>query len=308
MELILISVIAIFGVLLLASISGLFSERSGVINIGIEGMMTSGALVYGITGIYMQELGNGTQIIAILLGGATGMVLSMLHAFVAISLRGNQVISGTALNMLTSGLALYLIFTLKLGPRNGSITLDTYETIGFASQGTWAQISVLIIPIVLLGVGAWALLKYSKWGLRVRTVGENPIAAESVGIDVIKVRYQALAISGLFAGMAGAMYVQMPFIGNAFSGSVGGYGFLALGILIFGQWKVNYVAIAALIFASFTSVATYGQGLGWSWAVAIPSELLKALPFVISITIMVFTSKSTAAPKSLGVPYSRKKA
>lgn len=307
MQLVFISLVAILGVLILASLSGLFSERSGVVNVGIEGMMTTGALVYAMTGIFMQESGNGSQVLAIILGGLAGMVLSMLHAFVAVSLRGNQVISGTALNMLTSGISLFLIFSLKLGPRNGAMTLDTYKTIGFASSGMWSQISILIIPILLIAIGAWALLKYTKWGLRVRTVGENPIAAESVGINVIKTRYQALLLSGLLAGMGGAMYVQLPFIGNSFTGSVGGYGFLALGILIFGQWKVNYTFIAALLFATFTSMATYGKDNGWGWAEAIPREFLQAAPYILSIAIMIFTAKTTSSPKALGVPYFKKK-
>lgn len=308
MDLIISSSISIAIVLMLASLSGLFSERSGVINIGIEGMMSIGALTYSIMGFYLQGSGNATQIPAMLLAGVVGIVIAMLHGFVCISLKGNQVISGTAINMLVSGICLFLINSLKLGPRSGAIAIAKYKMIGFASSGVWSQISVFLIPVILIVIFAYIVLTRSKWGLRVRSVGENPTAAESVGINVIKVRYQALLVSGILAGLAGALYVQLPFISNAFTGSVGGYGFLALGILIFGQWRVKFTSIAAIAFASLTAIATYGQGLGWAWAVAIPAEVMKMMPFLLSILIMVFTAKRSASPKALGVPYSKSKA
>ena len=305
MDLIVQSTIAIGIVLLLSALAGLFSERSGVINIGIEGMMGIGALSYSIMGFYMQGSGNGTQVPAMLIAGIAGGIIAILHGFVCISLKGNQVISGTAINMLVSGLCLFLINSLKLGPRSGSIAIEKYHTFGFASEGFWSQVSIFMIPVILIMIIAYFVLKRSKWGLRVRSVGENPTAAESVGINVIKIRYQAVFVSGILAGLGGALYVQMPFIGNVFGGSVGGYGFLALGILIFGQWKIHWTSFAAVTFALLTAIATYGRGIGWDWAISIPPEFMKALPFVLSILIMVFTSKRSAAPRALGIPYQK---
>ena len=303
MDLFISTTIGLMITLGLAALGGLFSERSGVINIGIEGMMTAGALIWAISGVVMKNIGNDSQILAFVLSACFGMVLSMLHAFVSVTLRGNQIISGTAINMLISGMALFIINAYQIGERKSSIT-SGYQIIGFTSSGLGSQISVLIIPIIAIFIGAWWMLRKSTWGLKLRTVGENPIAAEAVGVNVITKRYQALAIAGALAGISGGFFVQ--YLSGTFFGGVQGYGFLALGILIFGQWKVKYVGLATIIFSSLSVFALIGKTqFNISWLNNIPSELLQTLPFIGSIAIMIISAKKMSSPQALGKPYKK---
>lgn len=287
----------------LASLGGLFSEKSGIINIGIEGMMTSGALMWALSGTIFKNMGQNGQIMSFILAGAMGSAIALLHAFVSITLRGNQIISGTAINMLSAGISLYVINAFKIGERPGQI-VSGYQILGFKSEGIWSQISVLFIVVLLIFGFAWWVLKHSIWGLKLRTVGENPVAAEAVGINVIKIRYQALIVSGFLAGMAGGFFVQ--YLSGTFYGGVQGYGFLALGILIFGQWKVHYVGIATIIFSTLTVFALIGQTqFSIDWLNKVPSDFLKTIPFISSIGIMIITAKSMSNPQALGKPYKR---
>ena len=287
----------------LAALGGLFSERSGIINIGIEGMMTAGALIWTLSGVYMKDISNNMQIISFLLAAFLGMVLAMLHGLVSITLRGNQIISGTAINMLILGISLFIISGSDIGGRPGQI-VSSYRIIGFASTGLWSQVSVLSIGVIVIFICAYWLLRKSSWGLKLRTVGENPTAAEAVGINVIAKRYQALAFSGTLAGVGGGFFAQ--YLGGTFFGSVQGYGFLALGILIFGQWKVKYVGLATILFSSLSVFALVGQTqFKIEWLQQVPSQLLQTLPFVGSLTIMIVSSKTMAIPQALGRPYKK---
>lgn len=303
MELFVTTTIGLIVTLGLAALGGLFSERSGIINIGIEGIMSAGALIWAISGVLMKNAGNNSQIISFILAGIFGAVLAMLHGFVSITLRGNQIISGTAINLLISGVALFIINTYQIGPRPGQVA-SGYTIMGFTNNGIGSNISILIIPSLTIFIGAWWLLKKTAWGLRLRTVGENPTAAEAVGINVISKRYQALAISGTLAGLGGGFFVQ--YLGGTFYGGVQGYGFLALGILIFGQWKVRYVGLATILFSLLTVFALVGQTqFKIGWLNKIPKEFLQTLPFVFSIVIMIASSKTMASPQALGKPYKK---
>lgn len=299
MQIIITTTITIFMILSLASLGGVFSERAGVINIAIEGMMIAGALAYAISGAYLSKSGNGMQFLSLVIAMGVGMFIALLHAFVCVTLKGDQVISGIAINMLLGGFALYAINGLHIGEYVGSIS-SGYIDINFAKTGFWSHVSVMILVVIGLLIIGYLLLAKTKWGSKVRAVGENPHAVAALGMNVQRIRYQSIAVAGAFAGAGGAMFIVMT---KTFSGGVNGYGFVALAIMIFGQWKVKWVTAGAIIFAVLNALALQAPFINLGFISNIPKELLNTIPFVVSIIILMLTSKKTRAPKALGVVY-----
>ncbi|MBE4704322.1 ABC transporter permease [Spiroplasma platyhelix] len=292
----------IFVVLIFGALAGLISERSGVTNIGIEGMMTIGALIFAVFAKGVgASWGNWSQIIALLCAGLVGVLFASLHAFAAVTLKADQIISGVAINILAAAIALFVV---QLPGNNGFIAFNTIYTLPKIGSGEFFNIYLLIavVTIVIIGLA----LKYTKWGLRHIATGENPNAADAAGINVIKRRYAAVLLSGFLAAMAGAVFTM--YASGTFRAVVNGNGFLAIAILIFGQWRVPLITIGAALFAIVETTGariSYQTGVS-SWVVT-NKELFNTLPFVISLLVLVFTSKWSKAPKALGVPFNKSK-
>lgn len=292
----------IFVVLIFGALAGLISERSGVTNIGIEGMMTIGALIFALFARGVgSSWGNWSQIIALLIAGLVGVLFAVLHAFAAITLKSDQIISGVAINILAAAIALFVV---QLPAYNGFIAFNTIYTLPKIGSSEFFNIYLLIAVILIIVVGL--ALKYTKWGLRHIATGENPNAADAAGIDVIKKRYAAVLLSGCLAAMAGAVFTM--YASGTFRAVVNGNGFLAIAILIFGQWRVPLISLGAALFAIVETTGariSYQQGVS-SWVVT-NKEFFNTLPFIMSLLVLVFTSKWSKAPKALGVPFNKAK-
>lgn len=292
----------IFVVLVFGALSGLISERAGVTNIAIEGLMTMGALIFAVFAKNVgSSWGNWSQIIALLCAGLVGVLFAGLHAFASVTLKADQIISGVAINILAAAIALFVV---QLPGNNGFIAFNTIYQLPKIGSSEFFNIYLLIAIIVIVVVGL--ALKYTKWGLRHVATGENPNAADAAGINVIKRRYSAVLLSGFLAAMAGAVFTM--YASGTFRAVVNGNGFLALAILIFGQWRVPLVTVGAVLFAIVTTTGariSYQTGVS-AWVVT-NKELFNTLPFVMSLLVLVFTSKWSKAPKALGVPFNKSK-
>ena len=292
--------------LLITSLGGLFSERSGVVNIGLEGLMVMGFFAAALT---VQNLENILPLGAIPLGllaaAFAGMLFSLLHAFASVNLNADQIISGTAINMMATAITVYLARTLtgsgNIRIRDGILRQDIpgladLPGIGplLFTQTYWTTWVVLL----LLGI-SWFLLYKTSFGLRLRACGEHPSSAASAGINVYRMRYMGVMISGAFAGLGGGI-ILVTYSGE-FNGTVAGLGFLALAALIFGQWKPLGVLGATLFFGFATTVANVSQVI--PQLAVIPPLLLKSFPYVVTLIALVLFSKTSQAPKAAGQPY-----
>ncbi|WP_381414879.1 ABC transporter permease [Spiroplasma endosymbiont of Anurida maritima] len=285
------SAVFIFGAL-----SGYMAERAGVVNIGIEGMMIIGAITFSIFGLYTRETtSNNMQFFAVLISGFAAMVFSVLYAWAAIKFKSQQIVSGVAINMVATAIGLFLVKLPSLTPNgSGAGIPSNYRAITFggdAALNWYFLIGVILVLVIYL----W--IKFTKSGLRYSSVGDNPNASDSAGINVIKTRYVAVLISGFLAGIAGAIYVNAT--SYSFNGGVQGFGFISIAILIFGQWKPLFVGAASIIFGTL-------RGLAFTRAIAgVPSEILNMTPFLISLGILVATSKFSKVPKASGIPFNK---
>lgn len=296
--------------LMITALGGLFSERSGVVNIGLEGLMVMGGFASAFTIVSLQPvLGEGAVWIGILVGVLVSTLFSLLHAVASISLNANQVISGTAINMIAGALTIFLARKMT-GSGNIQITsglprldvpfLADIPLIGpllfnEAYASTW-----LVLGLVALG--AWLLYR-TPFGLRLRACGEHPQAADSAGIRVKQMRYVAVMISGALAGLGGAIILCT--YSSQFNGSVGGMGFLALAALIFGQWKPAGVVFSTLFFGFAATMANVSQ-ITPAFS-AIPPILLKIFPFVATLVVLAIFSKRSQAPRAAGEPFDQGK-
>ncbi|NLY90892.1 MAG: ABC transporter permease [Firmicutes bacterium] len=296
--------------LLITALGGLYSERSGVVNIGLEGLMIVGFFTSAFVISRLESMLPGTAIwLGLLLAMIAGALFSLLHAFACVTLNANQVISGTAINMLAGALTVYLarhmtgsgnILIMNGLIRRNIPVLSQIPIIGrlFFTQTyatTWVVLAILLV--------SWFLLYKTPFGLRLRACGEHPQAADAAGINVYRMRYIAVLISGACAGLGGAV-ILVTYSGE-FNGSVAGLGFLALAALIFGQWKPLGILGATFFFGLASTIANVSQAIP---ALAkIPGILLKNFPYIVTLLVLVFFSKSTQAPRAAGEPYDKGK-
>ncbi len=276
--------------LVLAALGGLVCERSGVVNIALEGLMVVGAF-FAIFG----SVTFGHWIFGVLLAVLLGAAFSMLHAVPAITYRADQIISGTALILIAAGLINFLNLTVMAD--KGS--LSNVSRIPTVQLGALGEISLLIPATGLLVAAVWFVLFRTPWGLHLRAVGEHPKAADTVGINVFKIRYMAVAISGAFAGLAGA-YLSFN-TGNYSEGMVGGKGFIALAAVIFGKWNPTGAMYASLLFG-------FSQALGdamQSAKLPIAPELVTSLPYVITLVALAGFIGKSIPPAAVGKPYAK---
>ncbi len=280
----------------LASIAGMISERAGVVNVGIEGFMIIGGLVTALVGAdCYSSMGNISQILALLGAACAGATISLLHAFASIKLKADQIISGTAINLLAQGIGLYVATTGK------TYIYAEYTPISFESKNFltfYFLIAILITSITGL------YFTFTKTGMRHISAGENPNALDAAGVNVIKYRYVAVIVSGAIASVAGGIFT-ITVKGSFFYGTADGYGFLALAIMIVGQWRVKYIALGASLFSLFFTISKliplYG-GIKDTYR-----DLFLVLPFVLSLLTMIVLSKWSKVPKAIGKPFEKSK-
>lgn len=297
--------------LLVVALGGMFSERSGVVNIALEGIMTMGAftgiLFLNLTGGAMS--GQGQLMLAVIIAMATGAVFSLFHAYAAINMKADQTISGTALNLFAPAFAIFV-----------ARVIQGVQQIQFANTFRIAKVPLLgDIPVIgdllfkntyittylgfLILAGAAFVLYKTRFGLRLRACGEHPQAADAAGINVYRMQYAGVIISGALAGLGGLVFV-VPTSTN-FNATVSGYGFLALAVLIFGQWKPVKILWASLFFGLMKAVAAAYSGIPFLAGMGIPSYLYKMIPYIATLIVLIFTSKNSQAPRASGIPYDK---
>lgn len=319
-----ISLTVLFAVpLLLVALGGMFSEHSGVINIALEGMMIIGALFACFTLQAFDQSGFGpahpqlAMLVAILVAGLTGMIFSFFLGFAAINLKADQTIGGTALNQFAPAFAVVMTWAIQ-GQGLTTIAIPSWvritrETFGLApveGPSFWNNLIFkyfyLTTPIaVILFIVAYIVMYKTRFGLRLRACGEHPQAADSVGINVYRMRYAGVLISGVLGGLGGIVYIIAGVSEWKFENGVAGFGFLALAVMIFGQWKPTRIALAALLFGFFRALGNVYSGFDLLSNLNLPSSVYNMLPYVISLVVLAFTSQKSRAPKAEGIPYDK---
>ena len=305
--------------LLIVALGGMFSERAGIVNIALEGKMLIGAFV-GIffinrvqnSGIPLD--GQWLLLVALLIAATTGAIVALFHAYASISLNANQIISGVAINMFAPAFAIYVarfygdtqqvvfnqVFNIEAVPILSNIPILGPLFFRGAFLTTYIGIGILILS-------AFIMYK-TKFGLRLRSCGEHPQAADSVGINVFKVRYAGVIISGFLAGLGGLALIITT--SSVFNATVSGYGFLALAVLIFGSWRPGRILLAALFFGllqSITSnlIAQHSGMPSFLLNLEIPPQFYRMLPYIATLIVLAFSSKKSQAPKAAGTPYDK---
>ena len=302
--LIIVSSFAYATPIIFAGIGGLYSEKSGVVNVGLEGMMVVGAFVGALVIYFLGPvLGAPMMIIATLVFAAiAGGIFALLHAVASVTFRANQVISGTALNMLALAMTSFLTKSIFNGsPETPGSKIAYTMTIPIAGYNLNFTF-ILVVAVVI--ITAFVLNK-TKLGLRIRAVGENPSAVDTAGISVYKLRYFAVVLSGALASIGGAIVV-LTFVGGKFQATtISGLGFLGLAALVFGKWKPWGVFSAALFFGFLQSFANTAASYFPEITAVLPNYALRILPYLFTIIALVLFSRSAVSPKASGTPYDK---
>ena len=297
-------------VLLLVALGGCFSERSGVINIGLEGIMVMGALGGA---LMMKFLPAGTSafvvvLLTVLASILLGMIYSLLLAVAAVNFKADQTLVGTAMNLLGTAAATVFVKAMNTAadPDNVSSTIQYLDgrkaflvNIG-GFEFNWCMLLAVIALVI-----AYVVLYKTRFGLRLCACGEHPQAADSVGINVYRMRYAGVLISGVLGGLGGIVYIIAGVSEWKFENGVAGFGFLALAVMIFGQWKPTRIALAALLFGFFRALGNVYSGFDLLSNLNLPSSVYNMLPYVISLVVLAFTSQKSRAPKAEGIPYDK---
>lgn len=297
--------------LMIVALGGMFSERSGIVNIALEGIMIMGAftsiLFLNLTG---GKLSGQVQLfIAIVISMITGAVFSLTHAYAAINMKADQTISGTALNMFAPAFAIFVARVIQ-GVQQIQFT-NSFRIESVPVLGKIPVIGPLLFQntyiTTYLGIGilvASTLVLYkTRFGLRLRACGEHPQAADAAGINVYRMQYAGVMISGALGGLGGLVFV-VPTSTN-FNADVAGYGFLAIAVLIFGQWKPIKILGASLFFGLMKAIAAAYSGIPFLASLGIPSYLYKMVPYIATMVVLMFTSKNSQAPRASGIPYDK---
>ena len=297
-------------VLLLVALGGCFSEHSGVINIGLEGIMVMGALGGA---LMMKFLPAGTPafvvvLLTVLASILLGMIYSLLLAVAAVNFKADQTLVGTAMNLLGTAAATVFVKAMNTAadPDNVSSTIQYLDgrkaflvNIG-SFEFNWCMLLAVIALVI-----AYVVLYKTRFGLRLCACGEHPQAADSVGINVYRMRYAGVLISGVLGGLGGIVYIIAGVSEWKFENGVAGFGFLALAVMIFGQWKPTRIALAALLFGFFRALGNVYSGFDLLSSLNLPSSVYNMLPYIISLVVLAFTSQKSRAPKAEGIPYDK---
>ena len=326
--------------LMLVALAGVFAERSGIINLALEGIMIFGAFIGVLFVRLVQGLDvftnaykagdwltlQGLELMAMLVAAAMGALFSLLLSFASVHLKADQTIGGTALNLMAPALVLFFVRiianqnTLQMATggaaswfmiKKSTLGIDKNTDLGFLGETFLNKVYLATYICIILFVVLSILLYKTRFGLRLRACGENPQAADSLGINVYKMRYAGTTISGALAGMGGFVYALTTANCTA-NGDVAGFGFLALAVMIFGNWKPLNIAMASLLFglfkciaAAYSTIDLNGDGIFWLAEIGISSHLYRMLPYLVTLVVLAFTSKKSRAPKAEGIPYDK---
>jgi len=326
--------------LMIVALAGVFAERSGIINLALEGIMIFGAFA-GVLFVRVMQSSEavlawkaadnylalqGFELLAMLVAAILGAIFSLLLSFASINLRADQTIGGTALNLMAPALVLFLVRilvnqnTLQMATGDAASWFMLKKTtfgyaktddLGFLGNTLLHKVYLATYVCIIIFVILSILLYKTRFGLRLRSCGENPQAADSLGISVSKMRYSGTTISGALAGMGGFVYALTTANCSA-NGDVAGFGFLALAVMIFGNWKPLNIAGASLLFglfkciaAAYSSLDINGDGIFWLSEIGVSSHFYRLLPYIITLVVLAFTSKRSRAPKAEGIPYEK---
>ncbi|MDD2647216.1 MAG: ABC transporter permease [Eubacteriales bacterium] len=326
--------------LMIVALAGVFAERSGIINLALEGIMIFGAFAGVLFVRLVQQWGifdaarasgdwvtlQGFMLLSMGVAALLGALFSLLLAFAAINLKADQTIGGTALNLMAPALVLFFIRiianqnTLQMATGDSASwfmlkkkMLGVSGNMGFFGETFLNKVYIATYICIIIYIVLAIILYKTRFGLRLRSCGENPQASNSLGINVIKMRYSGVAISGALAGMGGFVYA-MTTANCTSNGDVAGFGFLALAVMIFGNWKPLNIAGAALLFglfkcvaASYSTLDINGDGVYFLKEIGINTNFYRLLPYLITIIVLAFTSKSSRAPKAEGIPFDKGK-
>ncbi|MCL2007575.1 MAG: ABC transporter permease [Treponema sp.] len=282
--------------ILLAALGGLICERAGVVNIALEGLMVIGAMAAATTQVLLENSIALSIPLALIISAALGCLFSLIHAFASITLRADQIISGTGINLLSLGITVF--FCQLLWQSDRSLNFRMGMTIGFGRVHPSAWIAMGLL-------GLFTFLLYKRpWGLRLRAAGEHPQALASAGVDVIKIRYTAVLISGALAGLAGACVVLTQDIQFTVT-TINGKGFIALAAVSFGRWLPLGILGSSLLFGFSSALAVNIVNI--ERLRVLPSEFFSMMPFLITLLTLVIFSGKDYAPKAVGQPYDKGK-
>lgn len=297
-------------VLILVALGGCISEHSGVINLGLEGIMVMGALGGALAMKYMPADSPALVMILVVMicSILIGVLYSLLLAVAAINLNADQTLVGTAMNLLGAAAATVIVKAINTAenPDNVSSAIQYIDAkkaflvkIGSFEFNWFMLVAAIALVIVFV------VLYRTRFGLRLMACGEHPQAADSVGINVYKMRYAGVLISGVLGGLGGIVYITAGVSEWKFENGVAGFGFLALAVMIFGQWKPQRIALAALLFGLFRALSNVYSGFDLLVALNIPGSVYNMLPYIISLLVLAFTSQKSKAPKAEGIPYDK---
>lgn len=297
-------------VLVLVALGGCFSEHSGVINIGLEGIMVIGALGGALMMKYLP-VGLPALVVIILVVLASvvlGMLFSLFLGVAAIKFNADQTLIGTAMNLLGPAIAVVLVRAINTAESVDNVS----STISYrdAKQAFLVNIGkfefnwFMLIAVLVL-VASYVVLYKTRFGLRLCACGEHPQAADSVGINVYKMRYAGVLISGALGGLGGLVYITAGVSEWKFENGVAGFGFLALAVMIFGQWRPTTIGLTAMLFGLFRALSNVYTGFDALVALKLPSTVYNMLPYIISLIVLVFVSGKSRAPKAEGIPYDK---
>ena len=296
-------------VLLLVALGGCISEHSGIINLGLEGIMVIGALGGALV---MRSLATSSALVmvlaAMIVAVLSGMLYSCLLGVAAIHFKADQTLVGTAMNLLATAAATVLVKAINTAanPDNHSSEIEYVNARKmFIVNINGFEFNWFIPIAIVLLILAYVILYKTRFGLRLMACGEHPQAADSVGINVFKMRWAGVLISGALGGLGGLCYILAGVSIWKFENGVAGFGFLALAVMIFGQWKPTRIAVAALIFGLFRALSNTYTGFPFLVSLNLPGNVYNMMPYIVCLIVLAFTSKASRAPKAEGIPYDK---
>ncbi|MHA0273010.1 ABC transporter permease [Mycoplasma sp. 48589B] len=319
METIIVFAVFFFCVLMLGTISGIFSERAGIVNIAINGFIIFGAIMYLVGSVIVSDIifdpndpdslskSPYWQIPLTIISVLMTMLFSLLFGFATIKLKADQTISGFAINVFAAGIASILILVLTT-LQGGGVFVQLRGRNELAYEPSLTNYGNILsfktfISIIVIAI-SWFALRKTRWGLRFRAIGENPQAADVAGINVNKIKWEAVLLAGAIAGLAGTFFAVINTSEFSLTKEVNGYGYLALAIMITSRWRISISLIVTALFSLMMSFSYYGIQFLDSPQYA---DLLKAVPYAVTLVIMIFTSKTNSGPAAAGIPYDKSK-
>ena len=300
--------------LILTALGGVFSERSGIVNVGLEGIMVMGAfssVVFNLT--FGPTFGDWTPWLGCLVGAVVGVLFSLLHAVATVNLRADHIISGTVINLMAPALAVFLVKAMYNKGQTDSIQyafgysdIPVLSKIPIVGDLFFKDTSAPAYVAILIAILAWVIIYKTRFGLRLRSVGENPQAADTLGIRVYAMKYAGVLLSGLLGGMGGAVFAQA--IAGRFSATtICGQGFIAMAAMIFGRWNPIGAMFAALFFGFAQNLSIAGGAI--PFIAKMPDVYMQIAPYILTIIVLVLFSAfgKSSGPKAIGKTYIKSK-